>query len=501
MLWRVRNPLADATSSAGPTAAPREPLPPSPQGSVEQPAARSVWLLLGAATVAAAALRLPFLGHQSLWLDEIFTRQILRETTLSGLWHHVEATESTPPLFYLVGWLTHARSAAAMRLTPALALIAAVPAGYAALRRLIGRREALAAAWILAVSPMLVSYSTDARSYGLFVLCALLSVWAFSALLQHASTASFAAWAAASVACVWTHYFGAFVVGGEVVVLLVCCPQRRRATAAWSAVIALCLVPLIGLAAHQANDERAGFITAVPLGTRVSEAVRQFAMGPNVPRAWLEAAGVVIFAAAVVGGAILAARAGRAPRALLALTLIAFGLPLLAAALGIEDRFYARNVIAVLPMAAALAAPALLRLRALPLVAYVAVAAVGGVWVATDWRYEQVDWRDALAKTQSLDAAAPVVAVTADDAAVVGGYLGRPPASGAGVAATRAWVVVEPVRAAGRRALGPAPVPSLPGFHAIRGLDLKGFQIVLAAADRPTRVLPGQLRGATVFAG
>jgi uncharacterized membrane protein len=40
----------------------------------------------------------------------------------------------------------------------------------------------LATASILAVSPMLVWYSTDARSYGLFVLSALLSVWAASAL-------------------------------------------------------------------------------------------------------------------------------------------------------------------------------------------------------------------------------------------------------------------------------------------------------------------------------
>jgi hypothetical protein len=30
--------------------------------------------IVGAATIVAAVLRLPFLGHQSLWLDEVFTR-------------------------------------------------------------------------------------------------------------------------------------------------------------------------------------------------------------------------------------------------------------------------------------------------------------------------------------------------------------------------------------------------------------------------------------------
>jgi hypothetical protein len=67
------------------------------------PPRRTVWLVLVLAMIIAAGLRLPFLGHQSLWLDEIYTRDILGEPSLSGLWHHVQATESTPPLYYLLG--------------------------------------------------------------------------------------------------------------------------------------------------------------------------------------------------------------------------------------------------------------------------------------------------------------------------------------------------------------------------------------------------------------
>lgn len=461
-----------------------------------------MWLGLALATAMAAALRLPFLAHQSLWLDEIYTREIVREGSLAGVWRHVRETESTPPLYYALAWLAHARSAAAMRAIPALALTAAVPVGYLAFRRLVGSSAALATAAILAVDPMLVWYSTDARSYGLFVLTALLTVWAFSALLERSSTRRFGLWAVASVACVWTHYFGVFVVAGEAVLLLATLPGARRQTLSWAALVGACLIPLLPLIADQSGDERAGFIAGVPLDTRVSEAVRQFAMGPNVPRAWLEGAGLALLALAFVGGLWIAWRSGKRARGLLALAAIAFLAPLLLSLLRIDDRFYARNVIAALPLVAALAAPALLRGRAVPLAAYLLLATVASVWVASDWRYEQVDWKGALARAERIEPDAPLVAVTPADAApVVATYLDRQPARPPGPLAQRAWVIVEPVRAAGQRALGPATVPGLPGFTAERTVELHGFRLVLEGAAQPTRIAPGELAGATVFAG
>jgi uncharacterized membrane protein len=459
-----------------------------------------VWLVLAVATAVAAGLRLPFLDRQSLWFDEIFTRQILSESSLSGLWHHVYTTESTPPLYYLLGWLLRARSAMAMRLISAVSLTAAVPVGYLAFRRFVGWRAALATASILAVSPMLVAYATDARSYGLFVLVALLSVWTFSVLLESTSHRHFALWIAASVGCVWTHYFGVFVVVAEVAVLLATCPRARLATAAWAGVLCLCLIPLAWLATSQAGDERSEFIARIPLTTRVSEAVRQFAMGTNVPSDWLEAAGVAIFCLGFGAGVVIAACSRRRLRVLLALAVIAFGASLLMATLGIEDRFYARNTIAVVPFAVALTAPAMLRLRAAPLTIYLVLAAVTSVWVATDWRYEQVDWRNALARSQAIDRRAAVIAVTRLDGPVVQAYLARRPVSSV-LLARQAWVIVEPVRAAGRRFLSPAPAPELPGFTTLRTIFVDGFRLVLVGADQPRQIAPAEVTGASVFPG
>lgn len=493
--------MEPATASASRVATPQATIAqPGPSASASRSEApRIVWLVLAAATIVAAALRLPFLGHQSLWLDETYTRDIVREPSLAGLWNHIEATESTPPLYYVLCWLLHARSAVAMRLIPAVSLIATVPVSYLAFRRFVGWRAALATAAMLAVNPLLVFYSTDARGYGLFVLTAVLSAWAFSSLLQSGSRERFGLWVLACVACVWTHYFGIFVVGAEVVTLLAMRSQLRRTTIGWSLLLGVCLIPLVPLVGNQSGDERAGFIAGIPLAKRLSETARQFAMGTNVPRAWLEATGLVVaFLCVLAGGAIAVHSRRPGPRTLLVIAAIALGMPLLLALLGIEDRFYARNVIAAVPLMAALAAPAMLRLRATPLALYLALATLTSVWVATNWRYEQADWKAALAQAESLDRDAPVLAVTQESSPVVQAYLGRSPAS-AGVTTKRVWIIVEPIRAAGHRALGPAPLPTLPGFSILRALRVQGFLLSLLGSATPTHLAASP--GATLFAG
>jgi uncharacterized membrane protein len=191
-------------------------------------------------TILAALLRLPFLDHQSLWWDETFTGGIVRQSGIGDVWRQIQATESTPPLYYVLVWLSGARSAAAMRLIPALALVLAVPASYKMARQCASRDIALATAAVVATSPDLVSYSTDARSYGLFVLTAILSAWAFLVLLRGYGHLRGTAWVLASAACVWTHYFGIFIVGAELAVgvcappaghpRLGCCPRCQSPT-------------------------------------------------------------------------------------------------------------------------------------------------------------------------------------------------------------------------------------------------------------------------------
>jgi uncharacterized membrane protein len=453
-------------------------------------------------TILAAVLRLPFLDHQSLWWDETFTRGIVRQSGIGDVWRQIQATESTPPLYYVLVWLSGARSAAAMRLIPALALIFAVPASYKMARQCAGRDIALATAAVVATSPDLVSYSTDARSYGLFVLTAILSAWAFLVLLRGYGHWRGAAWVLASAACVWTHYFGIFVVGAELLVLLVVCARGRQAILGWAAVLAASLLPLIPLVSSQSGDERAQFIAGISLPSRLTTTVRQFAMGPNVPRAWLEAAGLLVFCGAVaLGTTIVFRQRQRMPLVLLAVAAIGFLTPLGLGLVGIEDRFYARNVVGVLPLIAFLAAPALVRARGIPLAAYCLLAIVTSVWVASNWRYEPADWRSAVARMQAVDPSAVVVASTPVGAPVVQAYLHRSPVTNLGAPVSRVWIAIEPTRTSGERALSAGPSLSLPGFSTVQSLEVHAVRLTLVRAKRPTHLtLPTGFHGA-VFPG
>src|SRR2546428_5469798 len=109
---------------------------------------RVTWALLALATAAAFALRIPYLGTQSLWYDETFTRAIASSPSIGDVWHGVKATEGTPPLYYVLTWawgqLFGIDSDAALRAVSGVAGVACVPAAFVALRRFVGDRAALA---------------------------------------------------------------------------------------------------------------------------------------------------------------------------------------------------------------------------------------------------------------------------------------------------------------------------------------------------------------------
>ena len=96
----------------------------------------------------------------------------------AGVVHH----ENTPPLWYLIAWADvrlFGDGALALRLPSALAGILTVPVVWAIGQQLAGRRAALIAAAIVAVNPLFVWYSQEARAYGLFVLMSALAMLCF----------------------------------------------------------------------------------------------------------------------------------------------------------------------------------------------------------------------------------------------------------------------------------------------------------------------------------
>jgi len=215
----------------------------------------SAWWALVALTALAAALRFSTLGAQSLWYDEAFTPVHVLHRGLAATLHAVVHTENTPPLWYVLEWAISrvlGTGAVALRLLSALAGVATVPVAWAIGRELSSRRAAVACAALVAVNPLFVWYSQEARAYALFVLFAAMAMLYFLRALREESqldrdSATLAAFAVSSSLALLTHYFAVFLLAPMVLWLAFNSNRRRAVLGAIGAVgiVCLALLPLI----------------------------------------------------------------------------------------------------------------------------------------------------------------------------------------------------------------------------------------------------------------
>ena len=131
----------------------------------------------------AAVLRLFRLGHQSLWIDEQFTRI---EAGVPGpiVWRNI-LDDVHGPLHALAVAAAAALGGSSewvLRMPSALAGIAMVPAMAWLATRWLGRDTVPAAVWLTAGSPFLVWYSQECRNYAFLMLAAVLATASLLAL-------------------------------------------------------------------------------------------------------------------------------------------------------------------------------------------------------------------------------------------------------------------------------------------------------------------------------
>ncbi len=130
--------------------------------------------------VVALALRVPGLGREGLWTDEA-TTGVLCEQPLAGMLAMLRA-DVQAPLYYVLGRAVTSvfgTSELSLRgLSVAIGLATVLACGLLG-RRFLGDAGGLVAAGLLAISPLHVAYSREARAY---VLLALLVVLAFGAV-------------------------------------------------------------------------------------------------------------------------------------------------------------------------------------------------------------------------------------------------------------------------------------------------------------------------------
>src|SRR5262245_57698268 len=263
-------------------------------------------VVLVAIVVFALVLRLWGLSRQSYWYDEWLTTEATSGGLVDAL-RHAAYREGIPPTYFafMWGWVrVFGDGELALRMVSALFGTATVPVTYAAARELGGRRAvARIAALLVAVHPMLVWYSQEARPYGVLALFGALSLFAFARALERGRRIDYLLWGVVGAAAVAIHYYAVFLVVAEAVALLLLRAAQVRSLVLAGMPTALVLIALAPFALEQYSHElNRRWISDFPLTERAGEAGRSALVGPSPPdgRLWLVSAIVVVVAAIVL---------------------------------------------------------------------------------------------------------------------------------------------------------------------------------------------------------
>jgi 4-amino-4-deoxy-L-arabinose transferase-like glycosyltransferase len=445
--------------------------------------------------------------------------------SFGGMLHEIPITESTPPVYYGLAWVwtrVFGVSEFGLRSLSAVAGILTVVVVYFIGVRIAGRTAGVIAGVLVALSPLMVWYSQEARAYALATLLSTTTILCFVGFLQDRDWPWLAGWAAASAIGLATHYFVAFVVAPELVWLLWRCHGDRRVLAAVAFVVAVA-VALVPLALAQRGTGHADYIAVGSLGRRILQVPKQFLIGYASPAQ--AATGAVAAALVLCGGvwALVKAARGRpwaanraspgtvdrrggtngsrahwSDRAVLiplGLGIIALVVPAVLAFGGV-DFLNTRNLLPALPplllaVACGFAALGVVTVRAglLAAAALSLVFVVVLVLVDTDPRYQRDDWRGVSQALGAVERSRVIVLSPASGAIPLAIYQpGVTPVHGP-TAISELDVVAGPSNRSGQR-IGAPPHPGAhvnvpPGFTFYRSTFASTYAVIRYRAEEP----------------
>jgi 4-amino-4-deoxy-L-arabinose transferase-like glycosyltransferase len=190
---------------------------------------------VAALTVLGFALRV-VVAHQSIFADELSTYWISATHGLGGVLSLMYGTgrivhaEISPPLYFVLAWLATrlGDTPELLRLPSLVAGTASLPVIYLIGVRTIGRRPALPATAVSALSPFMIYYSADARAYAVMIFALLVSTLSMLLAVDSGRTRWWVLYAVSACAAFYAHYTAVFVLGLQFLWVVWQRPEARR---------------------------------------------------------------------------------------------------------------------------------------------------------------------------------------------------------------------------------------------------------------------------------
>ena len=177
------------------------------------------WKILVVVLLFALCLRLLLLGSKSLWLDEAFGLSVTKAGQ-KALWAGTSENHH-PPLFHLLSgyWIKLGESEFKLRLLSAIFGAVSVLLIYQLGKDLLGKEVALSATWLSALSPLLIWYSQEARSYSLLIFMGLAVTVASVKLFLRPNLGWWLLFVVAMTTALYTHYAAFLLIPVQLMLL------------------------------------------------------------------------------------------------------------------------------------------------------------------------------------------------------------------------------------------------------------------------------------------
>jgi hypothetical protein len=332
----------------------------------------------------AAAISIPGALGYSLWQDEVVSARIIDEPNPVAVARHVAGTESTPPVWYELGWVVHQLGVPVEGVRLLSVLAAAALAGLVVVlgRRLLPLWASTLAGVLVALGNQLVVHGRELRAYELYALLTLAFAAVLASFTSSPTRGRGAAVALTVAAGALTHYwFLLFVATG--LGWLWTYGEASRVRLPGTRWIGIGLIPLVAwspILLSQYEDRRFAWIGPFDADTVLGAHWQTFAGGWPLGD-WRLVVSVVFLAIVAAGCATLARRSSEGVLwALFALLPFALGALIWLAG---PQIFAVRNLLGAAPFAALAVASLLARLpgrvAVLGVAAALALAVAGAV--------------------------------------------------------------------------------------------------------------------------